>query len=71
MSNENVNNRRIFEPAYAECNTDDADYSTVLLALGACAESWEPNVRLIGNVRAGDIVRALSIVLHKEKADDQ
>lgn len=43
-------------------NTDDADYDTVLLMTRLCAASWEPKVRLLGNVRAGDIVRAIDEV---------
>jgi hypothetical protein len=29
----------------------------------ACANSWEPRARLLGNIRAGDIVRILAAVL--------
>ncbi len=46
-------------------NTDDASTDVVLAAVLQCAASWEPNVRLLGNVRAGDIVRSLTEVLTK------
>lgn len=39
-------------------NTDDAPAVDVLKELMRCAFSWEPGVRLIGNVRAVDISRA-------------
>jgi hypothetical protein len=31
----------------------------IVQALIACASAWEPQVRLLGNLRAGDIVRVL------------
>ncbi len=40
-------------------NTDDAPSLTVLAGVRACAASWMPEARIIGNVRAGDIVRAV------------
>lgn len=43
-------------------NTDDAAPLVVLAEVGICAGSWEPNVRLLGNVRAGDIVRAVNAI---------
>ena len=48
--------------ARAVKNTDDADPWTVLAAVRICALSWEPNARIIGNVRAGDIARAIQAV---------
>jgi len=41
-------------------NTDDAAPAIVLAAVRACAASWVPEARILGNVRAGDIVRALT-----------
>ena len=48
-------------PAYQ--NTDDADAALVLAAVRQCAASWVPEARLLGNVRAGDIVRATTEAL--------
>ena len=45
------------EPALM--NTDDALPDIVLAAVRQCAAAWEPGVRVLGNVRAGDMVRAL------------
>jgi hypothetical protein len=39
-------------------NTDDADAVSVLAAVRHCANSWDGNARLVGNVRARDISRA-------------
>jgi hypothetical protein len=39
--------------------TDDAEASVVLAAVRHCAKGWVPEARIIGNVRAGDIVRSL------------
>ena len=39
------------------------DGYAVLSGLINCADGWEPDVRLLGNIRAGDIVRAVSEVL--------
>ena len=39
-------------------STDDAAPGEVLAALWVCAQAWEPNVRIIGNIRAIDIMRA-------------
>lgn len=49
-------------PAYQ--NTDDAPAELVLAAVRQCAASWVPEARLVGNVRAGDIVRATTEALH-------
>lgn len=38
--------------------TDDADAYTVLTAVADCARRWEPEARIIGNVRAFDILKA-------------
>lgn len=38
--------------------TDDAPAYNVLVAVADCARRWEPNARIIGNVRAGDILKA-------------
>lgn len=43
------------------CNclqTDGADAYTVLVAVADCARRWEPDARIIGNVRAADIMKA-------------
>ena len=50
----------------AMSNTDDADTRTVLLAVLACAQAWEGDVRILGNVRASDAVRALAVALSSE-----
>lgn len=38
---------------------DDAEPLAVLLAVAYCARCWEGGARLLGNVRACDIVRAV------------
>lgn len=48
---------KVSGPAYE--NTDNAPPSLVLAALRQCAASWEGGVRLLGNIRAQDIVRAI------------
>jgi hypothetical protein len=47
--------------------TDDANFRTVLLETQLCAASWEGDVRLLGNVRAKDIVRAITEALARAK----
>lgn len=44
-------------------NTDDAAPDVVLSELCHCASCWENGARLLGNVRAGDIQRAIAAVL--------
>ena len=44
-------------------DTDDAPSLTVLAVVGQCAASWAPEARIIGNVRAGDIVRSVDQIL--------
>lgn len=44
-------------------NTDNAPPAHVLEMLRFCASSWEPEVRLIGNIRAEDIVKACNSAL--------
>lgn len=44
-------------------NTDDASADLVLAAVKQCAASWHPEARILGNVRAVDIVRAVTEVL--------
>jgi len=39
---------------------DDGDFPTVLASLRTCAASWQGDVRVMGNVRAKDIVRAIN-----------
>lgn len=39
--------------------TDGAHWRDVLLTTRVSALSWQPQVRLLGNVRAGDIARAI------------
>ena len=57
---------RTFDGSYALENTDNSDARSVVLAVGACADSWVPEARLVGDVRAGDIVKALAEVLGVE-----
>lgn len=38
----------------------NGDLGEILAAVLDCALSWEPDARIIGNIRAGDIVRALT-----------
>jgi DNA-binding IscR family transcriptional regulator len=40
-------------------NTDDAPADVVLAQLAFNASCWERGARLVGNIRAGDIVRAV------------
>lgn len=49
--------------AAARGNVDDRDPRMVLLAVLGCADSWVPEARVIGNVRAGDISRAIRSTL--------
>lgn len=44
-------------------DTDNADWRTVLKVVRGCAMAWEPSARLLGNVRAKDIVRAIDTAL--------
>lgn len=44
----------------ADGNTDDAPEEAIIAAIIKCAQSWQGEARIIGNVRAKDIVRALS-----------
>lgn len=44
-------------------NTDDGSADLVLAAVRHCANSWDGNARLLGNVRASDISRACDIAL--------
>lgn len=44
-------------------NTDGADPVVVLRVVRHCANLWEPEARLLGNVQAGDIVRAVDTLL--------
>ena len=39
-------------------NTDDAPADIVLKALQLCAFAWEPDARIVENIRAVDISRA-------------
>lgn len=48
-----------FEP-HANVQPDDAPYAVVLASLRVCASTWVPEARVLGNVRAGDIVRAIT-----------
>lgn len=64
---------KVFQDALAEVkrlasqsnwvSTDDADWRTVLRVTRGCAMAWEPQVRLLGNVRAGDLARAIDEAL--------
>lgn len=40
-------------------NTDDAPAALVLDCVRQCAQAWVPEARLLGNIRAGDIRRAI------------
>lgn len=44
-------------------DTDDAEIVTILAAVRHCADSWDGNARLLGNVRARDISRACSAAI--------
>lgn len=44
--------------------TDDADWKIVLIALWQCANAWEGDARLVGNVRARDIAKACEKALN-------
>jgi hypothetical protein len=44
-------------------DTDNADARIILEALKVCAEGWEPEARILGNVRACDIVHAITEIL--------
>lgn len=49
-------------------DTDDAAPDVVLAELARCAAHWKPEVRVMGNVRAGDIVRAISTLQSEERS---
>jgi hypothetical protein len=50
-------------PAPEHCaNTDGASAVVVLNEVAYCASCWDGKARLLGNVRAEDIVRACSVV---------
>lgn len=42
---------------------DNGTVEEVLQAILLCANAWVPEARIIGNVRAGDIARAVSVTL--------
>lgn len=42
--------------------TDGGHYRSVLAAVRVCARAWQPEVRILGNVRAADVVRAIDAV---------
>ncbi len=44
-------------------NTDNAPYDEALLELAYCASRHEDNARLVGNIRAVDIYRAIIFVM--------
>lgn len=50
-------------------NTDGADASMVLAAVRHCASSWEGEARLLGNVRAKDIVRAIDALVRPDETE--
>lgn len=54
--------RLLEDEARSPMNTDDAEPYAVLNGVGYCAAHWVPEARIIGNVRAGDIVRAVDAV---------
>lgn len=43
--------------------TDDADFETVLKEVLICCNAWVPDARIIGNIRAVDIARAVQLAL--------
>lgn len=47
-------------------SADGADWRSVLAMVRYCANQWEPDARLVGNVRAGDIMRACDAALQPE-----
>lgn len=51
-------------------NTDDAPVDVVLRTTLECAEGWDPDARLLGNVRAGDMARALREALKLQSTLD-
>jgi len=52
-------------------DTDEADPWTVLAAVRACVISWQPEARIIGNVRAGDIARAIQTIAEEHYPKDR
>ncbi len=51
-------------------NTDNAAPGVVLAQLLVCAESWVPDARIIGDIRAADISRAIRAVFEEENQDE-
>lgn len=51
-------------------STDDAPVVDVLTAVAQCAAAWEPGARLLGNVRACDILRAVTHAKSRLQAED-
>jgi hypothetical protein len=52
-----------------QCHPDNAPPAEVLAAVRWCAMAWDPRARLLGNVRAGDMVRAIDAVLQDRASD--
>lgn len=50
-------------------NTDGADAATVLAAVRHCASSWDGEARLLGNIRAKDIVRAIDALVRPDETE--
>jgi len=50
-------------------NTDNADPITVLAVTALCARSWVPEARILGNVRAGDLARAIDMLMPVRDAE--
>lgn len=63
----NLKETRTVDPeeiSSAYINTDGANPITVLKAVKACANSWEGKARLLGNVRAEDIVKSIDYIIN-------
>lgn len=51
-------------------NTDNASPETVLMELLICATSWQGEARIIGNIRAMDIARAITHIFENKISVD-
>lgn len=45
------------------CESDNAPWRDVLRAVSRCAAAWEPEARILGDVRAIDVERACNVAV--------
>lgn len=68
MTNEEIQTAIInFDP---NKTTDDADPISVLCQIMYCSDRWEPEARIIGNIRAIDISNSIYEILTMLRYND-